>query len=167
MIELKGCLNAFIVIFILSLFLVGCGNQTSPMPTSTSPPITIPINTATRMPTGTPTSTATETSTPTQTSTPSATYTKTPKLPTATSTEIILLTPAGTPIASWNEISIMPNAISGEEEFSKLGWDLFAFSTNPSGNQLIFYQKGNQLLTLGLLIQGDIVTVKILITSKY
>jgi hypothetical protein len=166
----------------ISILLTSC-NLSQAKPTDTPAPTQ--TATATSAPTATPSATPTLTPQPSPTTTPSPTFTRTPEPPSATPTELLLPTPADSPVASWNQIPIMPGAIAGEEsqgtytftvkatveevqayydkELPKIGWQPFATGTSENGGVLAIYQKGSQMLTMSIFVQGEITSVMMMI----
>jgi hypothetical protein len=139
-------------------------------------------NAFTAKPTQTPTPSATSTPTLTSTSRPTSTPTL---VLTDTPSTIVLSTPAGKPVSNWEGIPVMPTALAGEGDskgysfivkasleavqnyyanaMSKLGWNMFASGQGTTGNLLVMFMKGTDLVTVSIISQPDGMTYVILV----
>ena len=122
---------------------------------------------------------------PAPTPTPTATRTPLPPTPTA-KPDLLALLPTGRPLTSWNDIPIMPGAIAGEGDtgtyrfsiraqatavqayydriLAGLGWSGFAAGQGTTGSILLIYMKGQDMLTVSILV-SDGPTVVMLVKS--
>jgi hypothetical protein len=139
------------IITVLPLLILACA-ALSPSPTPTA------IPTATTIPTNTPTITPRPT--------------KTLPAPSETADPLVNMLPEGTPASDWKGIPIMPGATSGKgdetsyiftiqasrehitefyvEELHRLGWESFATGEGDEGISLLFFRKGDKMLTLSI-----------------
>ncbi len=164
-----------LTIFLISFSLLACQllfpeKTATPQPAVAEPPTTVAAEAAT--PTQAP-SPAPKKATPTSKPTVGAEPKEPSALPDVGSDEL----PKGTPMASWKGIPVMPGAVAGvddgdtylfttkasadevrayyEKELKKQGWSEFGLGDDSTPSVLLFFQKGDELITIGIVDSGD------------